>query len=368
MKKSVVLSASDIERYCYCPLSWWLEHKNVPAEGEDVVKGERKHKDLSEDLDHIQTGEKEIKKLESVVMLFAIMATLFAVFSFVFLASPLGKAEERGIPFGDDLNEAVSTFLSIIAFVWLLAAATFLYMAENIEIKSEKFKYEMLIVIFAMIATIITMLSVTLAISPDPRYALVPQTLAMVWLIAATVFFYIILKRSRTVAKIKNERKVGEGVVDYIDDGSYKPNVLFSDIHSLSGRPDYILRVGEKYIPVEVKTGRVPKGPLFSHIMQLATYLLIIENSYGTPPYGILKYETVEHKIEYTEDLRNTLLEKIGEMRNLMVIGEVHRNHNRSGKCRSCSRRRNCPEKIEEDDGRHGDWKGGGRSVGKRAL
>jgi len=358
MKKSVVLSASDIERYCYCPLSWWLEHKNVPAEGEDVVEGERKHKDLSEDLDHIKTGEKEIKKLESVVMLFAIMATLFAIFSFVFLASPLGKTEERGIPFGDDLGEAISTFLSIIAFVWLLAAAIFLYMAENIEVKSEKFKYEMLIVVFAMIATIITMLSVTLAISPDPQYALVPQTLAMVWLIAATVFFYIILTRSRTVAKIKDERKVGEGVVDYIDDGRYKPNVLFSDIHSLSGRPDYILRVGEKYIPVEVKTGRVPKGPLFSHIMQLATYMLIIENSYGTPPYGILKYETVEHKIEYTEDLRNTLLEKIGEMRNLMVLGEVHRNHNRPGKCRNCSRRRNCPEKIEEEEG-------GGRAGGR---
>jgi CRISPR-associated exonuclease Cas4 len=40
------------------------------------------------------------------------------------------------------------------------------------------------------------------------------------------------------------------------------------------------------------------------------------------------------------------LLEKLEEMRKLMRSGEVHRNHNRPGKCASCSRRESCPEKL----------------------
>jgi CRISPR-associated exonuclease Cas4 len=145
----------------------------------------------------------------------------------------------------------------------------------------------------------------------------------------------------------KEEEGIDEGEVDYVDEDRIKPKVLFSDHHNLSGRPDYILKINNRSIPVEIKTGRVPRGPLFSHIIQLACYMLIIENNFGTPPYGILRYGEREHMIEYTEELRKTLLEKIAEMRSIIETGEAHRNHKRAGKCRSCSRRSKCPERIK---------------------
>jgi CRISPR-associated exonuclease Cas4 len=100
-------------------------------------------------------------------------------------------------------------------------------------------------------------------------------------------------------------------------------------------------------IPVEEKTGRTPKGPLFSHILQVAAYCLLIEDSTGkAPPYGLLKYPEHEHEIEYNQDLKNLLMKNMDEMREMGRTGNAHRNHSRPGKCRSCSRREVCTERL----------------------
>ena len=63
-------------------------------------------------------------------------------------------------------------------------------------------------------------------------------------------------------------------------------------------------------------------------------------------PYGILRYEGIEHEIEFSEELEVLLLSKLREMRTLMINNDVHRNHSREGKCRNCSRRDICPERL----------------------
>ena len=75
---------------------------------------------------------------------------------------------------------------------------------------------------------------------------------------------------------------------DKIDDSS---DILVSKKYNISGRPDSIITLDDKYIPLELKTGRVPKGPYFSHILQIAAYCLLVEETYKvTPPHGIIKY------------------------------------------------------------------------------
>ena len=34
-----IISASEMERYGYCPLSWYLDLKGIDAEGEEVTTG-----------------------------------------------------------------------------------------------------------------------------------------------------------------------------------------------------------------------------------------------------------------------------------------------------------------------------------------
>ena len=38
-----LISASDIERYAYCPLSWWLKKGGIKGHTEGTVRGERIH-------------------------------------------------------------------------------------------------------------------------------------------------------------------------------------------------------------------------------------------------------------------------------------------------------------------------------------
>ena len=44
-------------------------------------------------------------------------------------------------------------------------------------------------------------------------------------------------------------------------------------------------------IPVEVKTGRKPKAPFFSHVLQIGAYCLLSEETFGTKPtHGLIRY------------------------------------------------------------------------------
>src|SRR5439155_25591944 len=106
-----------------------------------------------------------------------------------------------------------------------------------------------------------------------------------------------------------------------------------------AGRPGAVVMEGEHPLPVELKTGRVPRGPLLSPILQVVAYCVLLEEEYGhAPPYGIIRYGDTAFEIEYNEDQKSLLLQKLGEMRAAIAKGGAHRNHNRPGKCIHCSR------------------------------
>ena len=72
-----------------------------------------------------------------------------------------------------------------------------------------------------------------------------------------------------------------------------------------------------------------------------------LEEEFGIPPsHGIIRYGQVENDVEYDAALKAMVLSKLGEMRDLMKTGNAHRNHNKPGKCKNCSRKSACPERI----------------------
>jgi CRISPR-associated exonuclease Cas4 len=164
----------------------------------------------------------------------------------------------------------------------------------------------------------------------QPELAIILEIIALLWLIAASLALYVSIQNGRKAREIR-ERRAIQGEIKYVDDG--KPRMLRSDRLGLQGRPDYILEVEGDMVPVELKSGRTPKGPLFSHILQLAAYSVLLEDEGEKVTHGILRYEEAEHEIEYNQDLRRMVVSKLDEMRVLMKNGEVHRNHHRP-KCR----------------------------------
>ncbi|MDH3365780.1 MAG: CRISPR-associated protein Cas4 [Thermoplasmata archaeon] len=322
------VSAGDLEKFSYCPLSWWLS-RDYQSQSNNLEKGIREHNEFGKSLWQIDSEERSARQAETLVFWYAVTATIIAI---------LGLE----LVFEDD-SMHLSEIMGVVALIWVLAASFFLFKATTSTIKSTAVDYEKTVLIFAIVAVVIAVNAVGFLVQNN-RLAQALEFIALLWLVAASYFLHRSLKSADISKLLRKEFKV-KGKIEYIDIDHSK--VFKSDTHMISGRPDYVIKLGDHLIPVEVKKGRTPQGPLFSHIIQIAAYCLLIEETTGNPPpYGIVRYPEQEHEIEYNEDMKRVLLEKAKEIRRALSGGDVHRNHKRPGKCRSCSRRSVCPERL----------------------
>jgi CRISPR-associated exonuclease Cas4 len=140
------------------------------------------------------------------------------------------------------------------------------------------------------------------------------------------------------------------GRVIYADTTRWKraERPLFSRQHQLVGKPDYVVRDGRALIPVEVKSSRSPaEGPRPGHVLQLAAYCLLVEETEGVrPAYGILKYADQAFRVDNTEALRRTLLATLETMRRDLARDRSRRSHSDPARCRRCGVRAECDERL----------------------
>jgi len=323
------ISASDVEKFGYCPLSWWLNESEKEVIDQRLKEGREKHEEITGEIDDVKEKEETTRKLENIIMWLAISATILSIIGLTFIQP----------------DRIFAQIFQVNALIWLLAATFFLLLSEK-GVIAEEFKPELIILLFAMVATGFGIISITLPILDD-YMARVTQIVSLSWLIGASYWFKRSLSLNREVKDKKKKLNMPDGEVEYVDRYEDESKLFSSEKYRLRGRPDYIVKEDKISIPIEIKTGRVPKGPFFSHILQIAAYCLLLEEETGdTPPYGIVKYGDKEFEIEYDESLRELLLEKLEDMRKIFKTEDVHRNHNREGKCRNCSRREICPETL----------------------
>jgi CRISPR-associated exonuclease Cas4 len=81
--------------------------------------------------------------------------------------------------------------------------------------------------------------------------------------------------------------------------------------------------------------------------MQLAAYCLLIEeNKKSFVPYGVIIYKNSDHKITFNPKLRFELESTIKQMREFLNNNSIQLNHNDPQKCRSCSMKRYCLDRL----------------------
>ena len=162
----------------------------------------------------------------------------------------------------------------------------------------------------------------------------------------AIVFIMVSKKGKKEVNKIKNKYNIQQGRIAYSD--LNKPaRPFFSKRYRISGKPDYIIKRNDKYIPVELKTGYHP-APLKNHVFQLAAYCHLLEENYGGfVPYGVLVYNNEKQfKIPFDPNIRFELENTIKKMRCSLENNRFSRNHNDLSRCLSCSMRKYCNIKL----------------------
>ncbi len=328
MSKGPPFSAGEMEKFSYCPLSWWLgsESGDGPSR-EKTAKGTVKHMSLSSDLLDLSANQQSAGVYSRMIMYYALISTILAILG-VSLLDFNGK-------------QVISRLFLLLAVIWLAIAASLLYLAyiRRLRIRLvEKWTVYMAVAAVASACIAITTLQV------NTSFAQIMETASLLWLVGGSVYLHMDITAENSAEAISGARNV-KGRVVYVGDDSHP--VLYSRDGMFSGKPDFIVEEGERAVPGEFKSGRIPAGPLFSHIMQLSAYCKLVEDNYGArPEYGYIYYGQAKHTIDYDDDIEKLLLSKAEEMRKCLEANEAHRNHRRPGKCAGCSRREICPERL----------------------
>jgi len=174
----------------------------------------------------------------------------------------------------------------------------------------------------------------------------------MVWLAVGAIML-LALGGAALVYSLALRRPTGlpRGRLAYADthgqNWQVAPRPLFSKKYQLVGKPDYLVQTPTGVIPVEVKSGAAPPVPYLGHILQLAAYCLLVEETTGqTPPRGLLKYADALFEVDFTRDLRAELLRVLAEVRHNRHAAAVPRSHQQPGKCRACAFFDSCDEAL----------------------
>lgn len=368
------VSASDLERHAYCPLSWRLARSGVKGEGDAIELGKQRHKEIEKAMRVYQTKDTKARK-EMVIWTwwFAIVVTLTidtAAFFFV----------EEGVITDADFSR-FARYLALLSLVWLITAILLLFIPWRKLLgtpfgfaqppQPDEFDIEdMELYLFekesmttggwmegGRIEFWVLIASLTIALHGLALFEAQQRSIATFVLLVATVVWTLIaawqlhkgLLASTDATEISKELGIESGTTIAYNDDSTSSDLLIDDATGIRGRPDQIILIDNEVVPVEQKTGRVPVKPHFSHLLQVYAYLHLVNKiTNKEPTYGILRYgENALHKIEWGDEQREILFTHVKEIQRLMAEGGAKRNHSSRGKCQHCSRRHRCPEPLD---------------------
>ena len=363
------VSASDLERFMYCPLSWQLAKEGTSGVGEAVEKGVEKHKEIHTEMNEYQDA---LIRMRRSLLIWSwwfgiIIAFSIDAIAFVYIDDVMNAP----IEFAKILSMWSVSFLIAAILSIILPWRNWLNMEQSMkEIRELKERFESTGLeptwspigflggwfsagkteASLLLSTIIIGIHAIALVAAEDRSqaGFILVVVAFIWTFFATWQLQNTLKAENEV--VTNRKKIGleSGAEIIYSDDDKTSDLLVDEVSGLRGRPDQIVIIDGEFIPVEQKTGKIPKKPHKSHRLQLLAYISLVETSTGkTPPYGVLRYGDDDvHQVFWDQHAQQHLEESIIEVQRLMVEGGAKRNHEREGKCRNCSRRYACSDSL----------------------
>ena len=151
------------------------------------------------------------------------------------------------------------------------------------------------------------------------------------------LILFVLLKLTKVPTPVYKSKTI------YSDHKEKPEKALFSPKYGLVGKPDFILHTKDGLLPLEIKHSNRPNQPYFSHIMQLISYCLLIEEVKGTKPkYGFIQYKGGQpFAIPHTENMKSFLIKTMQEMKDYANSGEGPKPI-RKYKCEKCRYKEDC--------------------------
>ena len=363
--KPLPVSASDLERFTYCPMSWHLAATGTSGESSAIDAGIKEHKAIHESIMDFKTHQFQAKRnLLILEWWYGIILVLLV--------------DTLAMQYIDDLELNVVEFSRLLAagalsFLLVGMLAVLVPWRKTIGLK-EPFRPELngrmetidpvfeprgfmggwfeggILEVSMFVSAIVLALHSSALLFADNRqqasYVLGMTTVG--WTLLASIVLRRALKSNEEAKRIATENDfVPSDEVTYSDDEE-TAQLLVDEESGLRGRPDQIVIIDSQFIPVEQKTGKVPKRPHDSHRLQALAYARLVETTTGrSPPYALLRYGPDNlHQLMWDEVAKKELDERIHQIQSAMAIGGAKRNHKRAGKCKNCSRRHACSERL----------------------
>jgi CRISPR-associated exonuclease Cas4 len=363
------VSASDLERFMYCPLSWQLAKEGTSGVGEAIEEGVEKHKEIHNDMSEYQEAMIRMRRSLLIWSWWFGIIIAFTIDSIAFLY--IDDVMNPPLEFAKILSMwSVSCLIVAILSIALPWRNWFSFERSIKEIRDLRKQFEstgleptwspigFLGGWFSagrteaglLLATIVIGAHAIALVAAEDRdqAAFILIVIAFIWTFLATWQLQRSLKAENEM--VENRKKAGleEGTELMYSDDDKSSDLLVDPVSGLRGRPDQIVIIDGEFIPVEQKTGKIPKKPHASHRLQLLAYISLVETSTNkSPPYGVLRYgEDDVHQVFWDQHAQQHLRESIIDVQRLMVEGGAKRNHEREGKCRHCSRRYACSESL----------------------
>ena len=371
------VSASDLERHTYCPVSWQLSKAGVSGEGEAIEKGMLAHDQIHEKMQEFKRSEDRASRELLIWSWWITVLCALSADSAAFFFVNEGAISEEFI-------QDMGRYLVILAVVWLVLAIMLISLpwrrwlgwpfglAQPPVLGSSGLQSEEMTSPFEsgnnnenesdfgkggvtearlLLASIAVALHGLAIYGAQNRtiltFSLIVVTLA--WLLFSAWQLHRVLISGREADGARDDAGMSKnGILAYSDDAGESAALLIDEEIGIRGRPDQIVKIDNQFIPVEQKTGKIPREPHDSHRMQLLAYLHLVSNTTGTmPDYGILRYGgDALFTVPWNDSEKENLATSIQEVQRLMVEGGAQRNHERIGKCRNCSRRKMCPQSL----------------------
>lgn len=151
------------------------------------------------------------------------------------------------------------------------------------------------------------------------------------------LILFVLLKSTKVPTSAYKSKAI------YSDHKEKPEKAFFSSKYGLVGKPDFILHTKDGLLLLEIKHSNRPHQPYFSHVMQLISYCLLMEEVKGTKPkYGFIQYKGGHpFSIPYTENMKSSLLEIMQEMRGYIDSGKGPKPV-RNYKCGKCQYNEDC--------------------------
>ena len=362
------VSASDIERHAYCPLSWELAKKGNSGQGEAVELGKTKHAEIHNIVSEFKLKQSQFRRQ------MIIWTWWFTVIIAIVIDSVAIMMIDDVMLYPKDM----ARYLAMWSLSVLVAGITAIYLpwrkwlgfGETIRAEKNKIIQETKIIepeweeegfqggwfeagkveislLFA--AMLLGIHSIALSGAENRQQAgFILIVLAMIWTLAASWQLQKALISENESELARKDVGLEPGSEVAYSDDEESAGLLIDKQTGIRGRPDQIVVIDGEFIPIEQKTGRVPKRPHTSHRRQLLAYIHLVEiNTNRNTPYGILRYGNDDiHQILWDDASKDELFDQVQEIQRLMVEGGAKRNHERIGKCQNCSRKYACSESL----------------------